>query len=60
MILLTVNDKPISEQIAEATKTILPSSTERITRRRVLGSVFKGAGRCDIQNRIRAREPNYV
>jgi carboxyl-terminal processing protease len=43
MILLTVNDKPIADQIAEAAKTVLPSSTERITRRRVLGSVFKGA-----------------
>jgi len=43
MIILTVNDKPIADQIAEAAKTVLPSSTERATRRRVLGSVFKGA-----------------
>src|ERR1017187_3336791 len=43
MTVLNVNDKPIADQIAEAAKTVLPSSTERITRRRVLGTVFKGA-----------------
>jgi len=42
MIVLTVNEKPIADQIAEAAKNVLPSSTERITRRRVLGAVFKG------------------
>ena len=42
MILLTVNDKPIADAIAEAAKTVLPTSTERATHRRVLNSVFKG------------------
>jgi carboxyl-terminal processing protease len=42
MILLTVNEKPIADQIAEAEKTVLPTSTERATRRRILGAVFKG------------------
>ena len=42
MIVLTVNDKPIADQIAEAEKTVLPTSTERATRRRILGAVFKG------------------
>jgi carboxyl-terminal processing protease len=42
MIILTVNGKPIADQIAEAAKTVLPSSTERLTRRRILGAVFKG------------------
>jgi len=42
MIILTVNGKPIAEQLAEAAKTVLPSSTERLTRRRIMSSVFKG------------------
>jgi carboxyl-terminal processing protease len=42
MIILTVNEKPIAYQIAEAEKTVLPTSTERATRRRILGAVFKG------------------
>jgi carboxyl-terminal processing protease len=43
MIILTVNGKPIAELIAEAEKTVLPTSTERATRRRILAAVFKGA-----------------
>jgi carboxyl-terminal processing protease len=43
MFVVTVNDKFIADQIAEAAKTVMPSSTERITRRRILGTVFKGA-----------------
>jgi carboxyl-terminal processing protease len=42
MSVLTVNEKPIADQIAEAEKSVLPTSTERATRRRILGTVFKG------------------
>jgi carboxyl-terminal processing protease len=42
MIVLTVNEKPIADEIAEAAKTVLPTSTERATRRRILASVYKG------------------
>jgi carboxyl-terminal processing protease len=42
MIVLTVNGRPIAERIAEAAKTTLPSSTERITRVRVYSNVFSG------------------
>jgi carboxyl-terminal processing protease len=43
MLVVTVNRKSIAELIAEAEKTVLPTSTERATRRRILGAVFKGA-----------------
>src|SRR5580700_8593813 len=42
MIVLTVNGKPIADLIAQAEKTVLPSSTERLTRRRVLSSPYTG------------------
>jgi carboxyl-terminal processing protease len=42
MLVLTVNEKTIAAQIAEAEKNVLPTSTERATRRRILGAVFKG------------------
>ncbi len=35
-------EKTIADQIAESEKTVLPTSTERATRRRILGAVFKG------------------
>src|SRR5579863_8525475 len=43
MIVLTVNAKPVADLIAEAAKTVLPTSTERATRRRILASVYKGS-----------------
>nr|HEV7953970.1 S41 family peptidase [Candidatus Acidoferrales bacterium] len=42
MLVLTVNGKPIADLIAQAEKTVLPSSTERLTRRRVLASAYTG------------------
>jgi carboxyl-terminal processing protease len=42
MIVLTVNGKPIADLISQAEKTVLPSSTERLTRRRVLSSPYTG------------------
>ncbi len=42
MIVLTVNGKPIADLIAQAEKTVLPSSTERLTRRRILSSAYSG------------------
>lgn len=42
MIVLTVNGKPIADLIAQAEKTVLPSSTESLTRRRVLSSPYSG------------------
>jgi len=43
MIVLTVNEKPVADLISEAAKTVLPTSTERATRRRILASVYKGS-----------------
>lgn len=42
MIVTSVNGQPIDEKLAEAEKTIVPSSSERSTRLRVLASVFGG------------------
>lgn len=43
MILVSVDGKPIEERIAELSKTVLASSTQRITQLRLYGSVFQGA-----------------
>jgi carboxyl-terminal processing protease len=42
MIVLTVDGQPIADKIAESARTVIPSSTERITRVRVVAGVFKG------------------
>jgi C-terminal processing protease CtpA/Prc len=43
MILLSVNGRPVADIIAENAAKVPPSSTERITRLRVIGSVLAGA-----------------
>ncbi len=42
MIILTVDGQPVADKIAESAKTVIASSTERITRIRVYAGVFKG------------------
>lgn len=42
MFVLTVNGEPVAQRIAESTKTTMPSSTERMTRVRILSNVFSG------------------
>ncbi|MGB2671110.1 MAG: S41 family peptidase, partial [Candidatus Acidiferrum sp.] len=40
MIVTALDGQPIAERLAAAAKTVLPSSTERITKLRILSSVF--------------------
>ncbi len=42
MIVTAVNGQPIAGRLAEAAKTVLPSSTERVTKLRILSTVFAG------------------
>jgi carboxyl-terminal processing protease len=42
MIVTALNGQPIADQLAESAKNVLPSSTERVTKLRVLGSAFAG------------------
>jgi carboxyl-terminal processing protease len=43
MIVTALDGQPIEERLAEAAKSVLPSSTERVTKLRILGNVFAGA-----------------
>jgi C-terminal processing protease CtpA/Prc len=43
MIVTALDGEPISERLAEASPKVLPSSTERVTKLRILSSVFAGA-----------------
>ncbi len=43
MIVTALNGQPIADRLAEAAKSVLPSSTERVTSLRVLSDVFAGA-----------------
>ncbi len=43
MILVSVNGRPVADAIAESSAKVLPSSTERITRLRVLSAALSGA-----------------
>ena len=43
MIVNALDDQPIANSLAEAAKTVLPSSTERVTKLRVLSKVLAGA-----------------
>lgn len=43
MIVTALNGQPIAEKLAEGEKIVLPSSTERVTKLRVLGNTFSGA-----------------
>lgn len=40
MIVTAVDGQPLAERVAEAAKNVLPSSTERVTRLRILSNVF--------------------
>ena len=42
MIVTALNGRPIAERLAAAAKNVLPSSTERVTKLRVLGNAFAG------------------
>ncbi|HEY2546060.1 MAG TPA: S41 family peptidase [Candidatus Acidoferrum sp.] len=42
MIVTALNGQPIADQLAESAKNVLPSSTDRVTKLRVLGSAFAG------------------
>lgn len=42
MIVTALDGQPISDRLAEAAKKVLPSSTERVTRLRILSNVFAG------------------
>lgn len=43
MIVTALDGQPIADRLAEAAKTVLPSSTERVTKLRILSNVFAGA-----------------
>jgi carboxyl-terminal processing protease len=43
MIVSALDGQPISERLAEAATKVLPSSTERVTKLRILGEVFAGS-----------------
>jgi carboxyl-terminal processing protease len=43
MIVTALNGQPIAERLAEATTKVLPSSTERVTKLRILSDVFAGS-----------------
>jgi carboxyl-terminal processing protease len=43
MIVTALDGQPIAERLAEATRKVLPSSTERVTQLRILGEVFAGS-----------------
>lgn len=43
MIVTAIDGQPIADRLAAAAKTVLPSSSERVTQLRVLASVFSGA-----------------
>src|SRR5271155_4670721 len=40
MVVTALDGQPIADRLAESAKTVLPSSTERVTRLRVLSNVF--------------------
>jgi len=42
MIVTALDGKPIADRLAESAQNVLPSSTERITKLRILGNVFAG------------------
>ena len=42
MIVTALDGQPIAERLAEATTKVLPSSTERVTKLRILSDVFAG------------------
>src|SRR5271168_1524534 len=42
MIVTALDGQPIAAQLAESAKRVLPSSTERVTKLRVLGNAFAG------------------
>jgi C-terminal peptidase prc len=43
MTVTALDGQPIADRLAEAAKSVLPSSTERVTRLRILSDVFAGA-----------------
>jgi carboxyl-terminal processing protease len=43
MIVTALDGQPIADRLAEAAKTVLPSSTERVTKLRILSNVFAGS-----------------
>ncbi|MGB8456756.1 MAG: S41 family peptidase [Candidatus Acidiferrum sp.] len=43
MIVTALDGQPIADRLAAAAKTVLPSSTERVTRLRILSNVFAGS-----------------
>ena len=43
MLVMAVDGKPIQDALAEAANKVLPSSSERITRLRILGSIFSAS-----------------
>jgi len=43
MIVTALDGQPIAERLAEATPKVLPSSTERVTKLRILSNVFAGS-----------------
>ena len=43
MIVTGLDGQPIAERLAEATPKVLPSSTERVTKLRILSNVFAGS-----------------
>src|SRR5277367_5028081 len=42
MIVTALDGQPVTDQLAESAKKVLPSSTERVTKLRVLGDAFAG------------------
>jgi C-terminal peptidase prc len=43
MIVTALDGQPIADRLAETAKSVLPSSTERVTKLRILSNVFAGA-----------------
>src|SRR5208282_1441721 len=43
MIVTALDGQPIADRLDEAAKTVLPSSTERVTKLRILSNVFAGS-----------------
>src|SRR5580698_11154712 len=43
MIVTALDGQPIADRLAEATPKVLPSSTERVTKLRILSNVFAGS-----------------
>ena len=55
MIVTALDGQPIAERLAEAAPKVLPSSTERVTKLRILSNVFAGSLETRLHCKSRAR-----